>query len=197
MRVIMEEEMKETGTFSFDIKDGEERLAELMLHVSNKCQADPRFGATKLNKILWWSDFLSYAKTGKPITGVEYQRLRNGPVPKRLPPIREKLIGDHDAILKERPIFNKTQKRLIPLREANLNLFTANQIALVDDVISWLWEETATSASKQSHGKAWEIARTKESMPYESICLSDEPITNFDVIRTSELAEKYGWGMVA
>ena len=189
--------MKSDGTFVFDIGDGEKRLAELMIYVSNKCHADPRFGATKLNKILWWSDFLSYARTGEPITGVEYQRLGNGPVPKRLPPIRGKLIGDYDAILKERPIFNKIQKRLIPLREANLNLFTANQIALVDDVISWLWEENAKSVSEQSHGKAWEVARNKESMPYESICLSDEPITNFDVIRTSELAEKYGWELVA
>ena len=189
--------MKSDGTFMFDIEDGEKRLAELMLHVANKCQDDPNFGATKLNKILWWSDFLSYGRAGEPITGVEYQRLGKGPVPKRLLPIREKLINDYDAILKERLIFNKIQKRLIPLREANLDLFTANQISLVNDVISWLWEETATSVSEQSHGKAWEIARNKESMPYESICLSDEPITDFDVIRTSELAEKYGWEMVA
>ena len=35
-------------------------------------QADSKFGATKLNKILWWSDFLACAQRGKPITGIEY-----------------------------------------------------------------------------------------------------------------------------
>ena len=38
---------------------------------------------------LWWSDFLAYAETGEPITGLEYMRLGNGPVPKRLMPVRE------------------------------------------------------------------------------------------------------------
>ena len=48
--------------------DGEVRLLELILYVAEKCQDDPKFGATKLNKILWWADFLAYAQHGTPIT---------------------------------------------------------------------------------------------------------------------------------
>lgn len=180
------------GTFKFDIEDGEERLAELMLHVANRCQDDLSFGATKLNKILWWSDFLSYARTGKPITGVEYQRLGNGPAPKRLVPIRDELVKDKGAVVQRRARGPVNQKRLIPLRAVNYDLFTADQIAFVDEIIDWLWGKTAASVSEDSH-KAWKIAKNGQSMPYESIFLSDAPITRFDVLRTHELAEEFGW----
>ena len=184
---------RKLGTFKFDDPDGEKRLVELMLHIADRCEEDATFGATKLSKILWWSDFLSYARHGAPITGVEYQRLTNGPAPKRLKPIRDQLVADREAVVRERKVFNRTQKRLIPLRPVNYELFTAEQIALVDEMISDMWEETAQSVSRSSHGKAWEIARDKQSIPYESVFLSDSPITRVDVVRTYEIADRHGW----
>lgn len=182
------------GTLKFNGPEAEKRLAELMLHIANKCEDDPNFGATKLNKILWWADFISYAKTGKPITGVEYQRLGNGPAPKRLLPVRKKLCDKQEAVVKKHIKYNnRTQQRLIALREANYDLFTAQEIAMVDEIISDFWEDNASSISQFSHGKAWEIAKDKQSMPYESIFLSDNPTTRFDVIRTHELADELRW----
>lgn len=37
-------------TFSFPEMDPDRRLAELMLYLADKCERDPVFGATKLNK---------------------------------------------------------------------------------------------------------------------------------------------------
>src|SRR6266498_2034018 len=76
-------------TFDFPEMDCEERLREMILYICAKCADDPAFGATKLNKILWFSDFLAYFQRGVPITGVAYQRLSRGPAPKRLVPVRE------------------------------------------------------------------------------------------------------------
>ena len=53
----------------------EEKLSELILYISQKCATDPKFGAVKLNKILYLSDFLAFGNWGEPITGVEYQHL--------------------------------------------------------------------------------------------------------------------------
>ena len=184
------------GTAKFDDPMGEQRLAELMLHISQRCESDPNFGATKLNKILWWSDFVSYAWTGSAITGVEYQRLGKGPAPKRLLPIRGELTRNQHAAVQERLRGNHVQKRLIPLRQPDYKLFTAEQIALVDKVIADLWDETATGVSKWSHGKAWEIAEDGQSIPYEAIFLSDDPIHRFDVLRTHELADQFDWERV-
>jgi len=69
-------------------KYNEEKLAELILYVCHKSEADERFGATKLNKILFYSDFAAYRQLGQPITGADYQNLEEGPAPRKLPPIR-------------------------------------------------------------------------------------------------------------
>src|ERR1700733_10925348 len=69
----------------------ERRFAELMLYVSEKCASDPKFGATKLNKILFYADFLAYAELGNSITGFEYQKLPHGPAPRRILTVRRRL----------------------------------------------------------------------------------------------------------
>lgn len=67
-------------------------LKELIVYIANKLALHPKFGATKLNKILFYSDFIAYAKLGKSITGEKYQKLPLGPAPKYLLPVRKKWI---------------------------------------------------------------------------------------------------------
>ena len=45
------------------------KLRELMLYITQKSEGDPRFGKTKLLKILVEADFTFYARTGRSITG--------------------------------------------------------------------------------------------------------------------------------
>lgn len=186
--------MQRTPTFRFTDGAGEDRLRELILYVAAECQDDPKFGATKLNKILWWSDFLAYAQRGKPITGVEYMRLGNGPAPRRLVPVRNEMEADGDIALAE--VVGRggyIQKKIVPLRAANLDVFSAADIAVVDDVIDALWGKTAKGVSNLSHGKAWEVASDGQPLPYEAVFLSDDPINRYDVARTRELARQFGW----
>ena len=109
----------------------EDKFRELVLYVSQKCAFDPTFGATKLNKILFYSDFFAFAKSGTAITGVEYQRLRNGPAPRKLLPIREQMIKEGILGMQEIPLkTGKVQKRTVSLRQPNLRIFTGDEIAL-------------------------------------------------------------------
>src|ERR1022692_2993279 len=119
--------------FEFPELDGNARLRELILYISQKCSGDPTFGATKLNKILFYSDFFSYYRFGKPISGIEYQRLPNGPAPKQLIPVREKMLSDGDVAIQKTSFFNKQQHRCIPLRDPNLSNFNGQDIALIDE----------------------------------------------------------------
>ena len=66
-----------------------DKFKELILYVCEKSATDPNFGATKLNKILFLSDFWAYAYCGRPITGVEYMKLRFGPAPEGVRPTVE------------------------------------------------------------------------------------------------------------
>jgi hypothetical protein len=169
--------------------EDERRYIELVLYICQKCATDPRFGGTKLNKILYFSDFLAYAQLGKPITGFEYQRLVNGPAPRRMLPMREemekkRLLGVQLIALKG----GRTQHRVVNLRAPDLGVFTAAEIALVDRVIEELWNLDAEAVSDLSHRMmGWRLADLGETIPYETVFISSEPLTETDVQRAREL----------
>src|SRR5687767_11634112 len=109
------------------------KLGELILYISKKSELDPNFGAVKLNKILFYSDFIAFGRLGKAITEQDYQRLDQGPAPRRLLPVREDLIDRGYLAIQEVARFGKTQKRTVALRDPDLSIFTAEEIALVDE----------------------------------------------------------------
>ena len=49
--------------------DVELRLGELALYIAHNSQNDPNFGKTKLVKLLAFTDFVSYERRQRPITG--------------------------------------------------------------------------------------------------------------------------------
>ncbi len=176
-------------------KFNRQKFMELLLYVADKSLDDPSFGATKLNKILFFSDFLAYGRTRRPITGATYQRLERGPAPRELLPAQDELCKVGDAIVVEQRRFNYPQKRLIPLREADLSAFVAEEIALVDKVIDLLRAHNAASVSALSHdiGVGWQIADDGTDIPYEAVFLSADTPTPTDVKRGRELAQQHGW----
>ena len=180
-------------TFSFPELDPDRRLAEMILYIADKCERDPTFGATKLNKILAFADFSVYFRTGKPITGADYMRLPQGPAPRRLRPVRDKMAANHEVALRVISTGKYEQQRVVPLRQPDLSIFTAAEIAEVDKIIDVFWHQTAKTASEFSHGIAWRVAQNKASIPYEAVFLSDEELTDYDRVRTAELASELGW----
>jgi len=147
----------------------EEKLAELLLYVVAKAQGDSSAGATKLNKYLYFTDFTAVRKLGHPITGADYQRLPFGPAPRRLRPVRDQLVRRGDARLEKRvDALGYVHHELIPLREARTDVFTAEELRLVDEVIEALRDRSATQVSDLSHREAgWQLVREGESIPYE------------------------------
>jgi Protein of unknown function (DUF4065) len=172
--------------------ENEARFKELLLNVCQKCANDRKFGATKLNKILYFADFLAYAELGEPITGMEYQKLPNGPAPRSLKPIREQMVKDRElAVQCVRLVSGRVQARPVNLRPARLGMFTPEQISLVDGVIEALRDSTAEEVSELSHRMVgWKVVDTNETIPYETIFVSDEPLTEADIQRAQELARQ-------
>jgi hypothetical protein len=175
------------------MRENEKKFRELVLYISQKCANDPRFGATKLNKILFYSDFLSYALTGNPITGFEYQKLPNGPAPRRLLPVREAMVRDEELALQDITLSNgMTQKRTVNLRNPKPELFGGREIALVDEVIQRLSPFNATEVSELSHQRVgWIAASDNETIPYETIFISNQPLTEEEAQRGRRVAAKH------
>jgi hypothetical protein len=185
-------ERKYVGDIMAEFKP--DKFKELILYIAGKCTDDPTFGATKLNKILYFADFYMYGESGTPITGADYVKLRQGPAPRQLLTIREELTQAGDACISKAKYHGYPQDRLIPTREPNLDLFNAKEIALVDDIIQKLWGINAADISDYTHRLAgWRIAQDDSAIPYESVFLSDEGLTVDDAERGKELVEHFGW----
>jgi hypothetical protein len=180
-------------TFSLPLERGLQRMRELIVYISKASETDPYFGAIKLNKILYHSDFRAFERLGVPLTGSPYFRLKNGPAPKAMIPIRRGLIEEKAIKLEKVECGPYLQHRLVALREPVMQHFTADEIAIVDEVIKELWSQTATEVSDASHDVRWRTLGDQDFLPYEFAFLSDEAPTTSDIERFSELNERYRW----
>lgn len=144
-----------------------QKLKELMLYVAKRSEDDPRFGAIKLNKILFYADFAAYRELGKSITEANYYNLEEGPVPKALFHLRDELLDRGEARLVKEVSFGHEQVRLIANREPSMDLFDPAEIAIVDRVIKMLWPLNNTEASRKSHREfGWKLTNRDELIPY-------------------------------
>ena len=181
-------------TLEFPDKNPGQRLRELILYVADRLEDDKDFGRVKLAKILYFADFTSYRLYREPITGSAYIRWDYGPVPERFLAILEEMEASRLIAVKEQPIIDHTQKRVIALRPADVSLFSGRDIQIVEDVIRRFEGKTGRDLSQMSHGMAWRLTAPNERIPYEASILSDEPLTEADIERARELAREYGLG---
>lgn len=173
------------------------KFKELILYVTSRCENDKLWNATKLNKVLFYSDFVAFMDKGTPITGAEYFALERGPAPKALVPVRDEMIKDGDLAIERRTF----QHRLIALREPVYELFTAQEIAIVNKVIVSLKDKTAEKVSEMSHAflgwkAAWaegQVTGANITIPYGTAFVSNQPLDEFEAAHGIDLIKKYGW----
>lgn len=161
-----------------DIQPDEKKFKEFVLYVADRLGAIERGGATMLNKVLYFSEFIHLRRYGRPITGVEYQKLPNGPAPRRLLPLRDDLIREKAVAIKKEHVFEYEQHRLVALREADLEAFAGSEIAVVDEVIERFRGLSAEEISELSHAEpAWEQLEIGETIPYDTAYLAPPILT--------------------
>jgi Protein of unknown function (DUF4065) len=178
------------------VEADEEKLAELILYVADKLLGDATGGATKINKILFFAEFSHIRARGVPITGVSYQKLENGPAPRRLVPIRDKLIERGDASLRVDDYFGRPLHRLVPLRPPNMSIFSLDELRIVDQVVGALWGKTAHEVSEMSHDEmGWKMVEVGEDIPLPTAFLAKKVVLTESIRRhAEELAAKLSIG---
>ena len=154
------------------------KFAELVLYIAAKSAGDPRFGWTKLYKILYYCDFRAYRLLGFAITGSPYRKLERGPAPTNVRQVIRQLEDQGDARDGIADYYGRTQHRVIPLRKPDLSDFTGEEIALVHEVLEELLSFDGTGVSDLSHGHAgWQMAELYGDIPYETASISTRPLT--------------------
>ncbi len=151
----------------------DEKLRQLILYIAKASEEDPYFGSVKLNKLLFYADFLAYVSYGKSITGQEYRKLREGPAPRRLLEIREAMIQAGDLELVSVPVGPYTQLRPQAKRDTDLVAFTAEELLLIDSMVGEYFGTRAADISRDSHTfLGWQLVEENETIPYEYALLA-------------------------
>lgn len=180
------------------IVQNEQKFRELILYLADKSETDPSFGAVKLNKLLFYIDFHFYARTGKPVTGMQYMKLENGPVPRRMKPTQDAMISAKALHIREESVWGAphARHRYMALRPANLDKFTAVEIAWIDQVIDAFWEQSGEAVSNLSHQTVgWQAVPLKQTIPYNAVFVSNEPPTDYERERGRQLARQHRWAV--
>lgn len=171
------------------IQPNDEKLRELILLIAEWSQADKKFGAIKLNKLLFHCDFSAFLTFDQPITGQEYFALPQGPAPKRLLPITKNMQARQELAYQQVAYHGFQQKRPIALRPSDVSVFTAREMKLISQTLQKFWNLSASEISDQSHlFLGWKTAKEKETIPYSTALIGLRRPTQEETRRGLELS---------
>lgn len=138
------------------------RLKNLLLYVLNKMG---EVFQTKMNKVLFYIDFLSYRERGMAISGLAYNALGYGPVPQRW----DRVYSAFDEVIPQPRLVHDQESIALTTNDvADISCFTEQELAVIDYVCSKMKDLSARDISELSHREpAWQNhLRQSETIPY-------------------------------
>ena len=154
----------------------ESKFIELLVHAVNTLGDSPRGMATKLNKVLYFCDFAHVRRSGDPITGFEYQKLAQGPTPRAMMPIRNRLVEDGTLTFESTiDAFGYNHHVFSASRDADLTVFSPAELETIEAVTTEIANMSARQVSDLSHeDTGWQMVELGETIPFASAYLGAE-----------------------
>ena len=144
---------------------GNQKLKALVHFIIHECADNPgRLGAVRLNKILWFTDMLTYQTRGATATGEKYLKRRQGPVPATILQTLDELEAEGKIQIDEPSRIYETRK-FVSLDSPDISLLLDEDRDLAMYVIEKVCEQTASEVSEVSHDEAWDAASDGEEIP--------------------------------
>lgn len=173
--------------------DPQRKFEEMILLVARASERDLYFGATKLNKILFYIDFAQYRRHHRSISGQMYEKQEFGPVPRGLVATVEAMSRRGLCSWAERELGGYRQKRLLALREPDVSLFSGEEIQLVHQVVDDLRDLTGKEVSDLSHRFiGWCAAEYGEEISYGTVFVGEpRPLTPEEVAWAEEVIREH------
>jgi len=125
-------------------------------------------GKLKMMKLLYYLDFDFFEKYGRSVTGDEYLRFDNGPVPRMGEKMLKEMSGKEIKILRKKIGNGYNDQMLIEaMVYFDVNFFDKEELLMLGEIAA-KWEKfTGTEIKKASHGEApWIAAKPNEAIDY-------------------------------
>ena len=139
------------------------RLKNLLLYIIG--QMGEVF-QTKMNKVLFYIDFLSYRENGMAISGLAYNAIDFGPVPQRW----DRVYSAFDEIVPQPKLVRDQESTALTASvEPDMVCFTEQERAIIDTVCAKMKNLSAHDISALSHNEpAWQRhLHQTETIPYD------------------------------
>jgi hypothetical protein len=149
---------------------------QAMVHyVVDSCGDPHRLGATRLNKICWYSDTIAYRFHLASITDETYVKRKHGPVPKTILAALRQLEGDGKIGIREHEFLPGRKIRLfVSLVDPDVTGFDPHELHVIDYVVERVCNDhTATSISELSHDAIWDAANDGEEIPMAATLVAE------------------------
>lgn len=154
------------------------KFDELIVYLCRRCDLLPSWGRTKLAKLLYFSDFEAYRRFSKPITEATYHKLPQGPVPPLLFERLRDLQESRRIHEIRRQVGNFDELRPTALDEANIDIFSPGEVAVIEQSIAAYASLTARQLSEITHREpGWKLARPDEEIPFFTALSSERKLT--------------------
>ena len=126
------------------------RLRSLLVYVLGKMRDTFQ---TKMNKVLFYIDFLSYRERGMAISGLAYQAIEFGPVPQRW----DRVYSGFDEVVPQSKMVKDQECTVLTTDvKADTSLFSKEELEIIDTVCEKLAGVSAKKIVEMSHREsAW------------------------------------------
>jgi uncharacterized phage-associated protein len=166
------------------------KFKDAVHYICAKCPVD-ELGKVKLHKILYFADMIHFIETGAPLTGVQYQKQKFGPMARHLNWAIDDLIKDNRLRVEKSDYFGFEKMDYYALGEVNRSRLNENARRVLDEVIEFVRLRSAKAISEFSHMAAWEAVEIGDTIPYYSAFgLYPAAVTDADVDAATNEARK-------
>lgn len=146
------------------------KFKEVLIYILSMVGALPNVGETVLYKLLYFIDFNYYEKYGEHIMGATYIKNDHGPTPLEFQGIINEMIESKEIEIVKSKYFLHPQKKYLSHREADLSIFNANEIKLIDDVLQRLSGMSALTLSQYTQQDVpCSTTSERKKIKYESV----------------------------
>jgi len=146
------------------------KLKETLLYILEKIGALPNIGEAVICKILYFIDFDYYEKYEEQLIGATYIKNHHGPTPAAFTEIIKQMERNNELVRVVKKYFQYDQKKYLPLRKADLSIFSAREKELIDAEIEKFKDFNASRIEEYSHKDVpWIGTEYMHPISYEAV----------------------------
>jgi putative zinc finger/helix-turn-helix YgiT family protein len=158
-QLIQVQPLQARGSRPFDL----ERVGQMVVFFAERLRPP----LTKLNKLLWYADFLNFKRSSLSMSGLAYKRLPLGPVPDQYKLLFPEV--ENEGFVRGEPVTYGDHEGtdFEPLVPFDADLFSADERDVLEVVSQRLGPLTASQAVEMSHReRAWQETPPLAIVPY-------------------------------